>query len=69
MKQFSRHTYLMALCFSLLISQHASAQLFVDTIYDVPTMANDFFNGTCVDVDNITYQGSPQNMSFFEGSQ
>lgn len=47
----------------------ASAQLVVDSVYDIPTMAMDFFDGTCVDVVNVTYQGSPANMAFFEGSQ
>lgn len=69
MKHFSGLFKATLLALLLLSARSSFAQLVVDSIYDVPTMATDFFSGTCVDVVNVTYQGSPLNMSFFEGSQ
>jgi PKD repeat protein len=69
MNQLSKPINVFLLAAFLFNAQAVSAQLVVDSIYDIPTMANDFFDGSCVDLVSVTYQGSPMNMSFFEGSQ
>lgn len=46
----------------------SKAQLFVDTIYTVPQMVNDFFDSSCVSISNISFQGSNTSMNFFDAS-
>ncbi len=52
---------------ALLATLPSRAQLFID--FNAPdTLVMDFFNGTCVDVSNITFYGQPGQAAFFEGS-
>lgn len=63
--------YLFSLSIFFLIavtSQQSKAQLVVDTAVSVSTMLHDFFDNTCVTISNITYNGAPVAVGFFDGS-
>lgn len=63
--------YLLAivtLCLSAFSSQTVKAQLVVDTAISVNTMMDDFFSNTCVTISNVTYNGSPLAVGFFDAS-
>lgn len=60
-------------CFTLLgicigFCSQSKAQLILDNNIDVPTMLHDFFDTTCVSIDNITFNGAPISVSFFDAS-
>ena len=46
----------------------AQAQLVVDTAVSVNTMMDDFFANTCVSISNVTYNGAPVSVGFFDAS-
>ncbi|MEO6165998.1 MAG: choice-of-anchor L domain-containing protein [Chitinophagales bacterium] len=48
--------------------RETKAQLVVDTTVSVSTMLHDFFDNTCVTISNITYNGAPISVGFFDGS-
>jgi PKD repeat protein len=54
-------------CFFLFV-KNANAQLVVDTSISVPTMMHDFFDNTCVEISNVTYNGAPVATGFFDAS-
>jgi hypothetical protein len=47
----------------------AKAQLFVDPNYTVEQMIYGFFGSTGDTISNVSYQGAPVSLAFFEGSQ
>ncbi|MEM9819743.1 MAG: choice-of-anchor L domain-containing protein [Bacteroidota bacterium] len=66
MKNRKKEFYLIALCcLSFLPLQ---AQLYVDPSISVEQMVMDFFDGNCVDISNVTYQGVDQAKGYFEAA-
>lgn len=56
--------------FTLLTALSSRAQLFVDPLYHAPdSLVMDFFDGSCVNVSNVTFWGHLDQVRFFEGSQ
>ena len=54
----------------LFLSLQLQAQLFVDTMYYAPEdLIMDFFQGSCVDILSVEYNGESTQSTFFEGSQ
>lgn len=48
--------------------QNAQAQLYVDTAYSAQQMITDFFDGTGVEISNITYNGPLNAIGFFDAA-
>lgn len=44
------------------------AQLFIDTSYTAEEMVMDFFDNSCVTPSNVSFNGAPLTMAFFEGA-
>ncbi|MCF8246357.1 MAG: choice-of-anchor L domain-containing protein [Saprospiraceae bacterium] len=59
-----------ALFFTLFFFAGANAQsnLFIDTSYTAEQMVMDFFANSCATPSNVTYNGAPATMAFFEGA-
>jgi PKD repeat protein len=57
--------------FSFLVSfqfLHAQSGLFIDTSFTAQQMVTDFFSNSCVTPVNITFNGDPLSIAFFEGA-
>lgn len=50
-------------------AQKLNNTLVVDTTYTPEELVNDFFNGTCVQVSNVTFKGNPTQCGFFWADQ
>lgn len=61
-------TFLSAALLCIMLPQQSKGQLVVDTAISVSTMLHDFFDNTCVTISNITYNGDPAAVGFFDGS-
>jgi len=62
----SRFTFLLAICF--FAGANAQSNLFIDTSYTAEQMVMDFFANSCATPSNVTYNGAPATMAFFEGA-
>ncbi|MEO1437598.1 MAG: choice-of-anchor L domain-containing protein [Bacteroidota bacterium] len=48
---------------------HLSGQnLFIDTAYTADQMVMDFFDQGCVSISNVTFNGAPEQLAFFQGA-
>ncbi|MCB0703986.1 MAG: T9SS type A sorting domain-containing protein [Saprospiraceae bacterium] len=57
------------LFFLILASSSLQAQVvFIDTGYTAEQMVMDFFDNSCVTPSNVTFNGGPASMGFFEGA-
>lgn len=65
-KLYSLSIILISLC--AFNANKAHAQLVVDTAVSVNTMMDDFFANTCVSISNVTYNGAPVSVGFFDAS-
>jgi PKD repeat protein len=68
MKKIYSFCVIFLLLFVYSTRQAAKAQLVVDQNISVATMMHDFFDSTCVSIDNVTYNGAPVAVGFFDGS-
>lgn len=59
-------TFLLAFCFFAIAN--AQTNLFIDTSYTAEQMVIDFFANSCATPSNITYNGAPVTMAYFEGA-
>lgn len=60
--------YTLAILASTSFISNAQSGLFIDTSYTAEQMIMDFFDNSCVTPSNITFNGSPVMMGYFEGA-
>ena len=53
---------------SIFAGANAQSNLFIDTSYTAEQMVMDFFANSCATPSNVTYNGAPATMAFFEGA-
>jgi PKD repeat protein len=58
----------MMITVSILAGTNAQSNLFIDTSYTAEQMVMDFFANSCATPSNVTYNGAPATMAFFEGA-
>lgn len=62
----SSFTLLLTICF--FAGANAQTNLFIDTTYSAEQMVMDFFSNSCATPSNITFNGEPASLAFFEGA-
>ncbi|MBK8492753.1 MAG: choice-of-anchor L domain-containing protein [Saprospirales bacterium] len=60
--------YTLSLLFAFSLSLSAQSGLFIDTSYTAEQMIMDFFDNSCVTPSNITFNGAPLMMGYFEAA-
>ncbi len=55
-------------CVFCFAGANAQSGLFIDTSYTAEQMIMDFFANSCATPSNVTYNGAPPTMAFFEGA-
>ncbi len=60
--------YTLAIIFLFGIQAQAQSELYIDISISAEQMVEDFFDGICVDISNVTYIGDNHSKGYFEGA-